>query len=152
MSSMMEFTAEKTPLTKNIDKKKGMTLVEVMAAMAILSILFVAISGLMINTVKIESRADKILETNNYLKSALLVFDEKMADVSEYIVEKTIEFSNVNEMQRRIVNKDYSSTGKYSMNIKSELQSDGLYKVIATMQNKNIEETKILIVSRDEHN
>ncbi|MDY3360343.1 MAG: type II secretion system protein [Clostridium celatum] len=148
MSSMMEFTAEKTPLTKNIDKKKGMTLVEVMAAMAILSILFVAISGLMINTVKIESRADKILETNNYLKSALLVFDEKMADVSEYIVEKTIEFSNVNEMQRRIVNKDYSSTGKYSMNIKSELQSDGLYKVIATMQNKNIEETKILIVSK----
>ncbi|CUO75566.1 PulJ/GspJ family protein [Clostridium disporicum] len=148
MSSMMEFTAEKTPLTKNIDKKKGMTLVEIMAAMAILSILFVAISGLMINTVKIESRADKILETNNYLKSALLVFDEKMADVSEYIVEKTIEFSNVNEMQRRIVNKDYSSTGKYSMNIKSELQSDGLYKVIATMQNKNIEETKILIVSK----
>ena len=34
MSSMMEFTAEKTPLTKNTDRKKGMTLVEVMAAMA----------------------------------------------------------------------------------------------------------------------
>lgn len=148
MISMMEFTAEKTPLTKKIDRKKGMTLVEVMAAMAILSILFVAISGLMLNAVKIENRSDKILETNNYLKSALIVFDEKMADVSEYIVEKTIEFSNVNEMQRRIINSDQSSTGKYSMNIKSELQSDGLYKVIATMKNKNIEETKILIVSK----
>ena len=148
MSSMMEFTAEKTPLTKNTDRKKGMTLVEVMAAMAILSILFVAISGLMINAVKIENRADKILEISNYLKSALLIFDEKMANVSDYIVEKNIEFSNVNEMQKRIVNKDEISTGKYSMNIKSELQSDGLYKVTATMKNKNIEETKILIVSK----
>lgn len=148
MSSMMEFTVEKTHLTKNTYRKKGMTLVEVMAAMAILSILFVAISGLMINAVKIENRADKILEISNYLKSALLIFDEKMANVSDYIVEKNIEFSNVNEMQKRIVNKDEISTGKYSMNIKSELQSDGLYKVTVTMKNKNIEETKILIVSK----
>lgn len=100
MISMMELMEKKTLSIKNTNRKKGMTLVEIMAAMAILSILFVAISGLMINAVKIENRADKILEISNYLKSALLIFDEKMANVSDYIVEKNIEFSNVNEMQK----------------------------------------------------
>ena len=41
MSSMMEFMEKTTPLNKKYDRKKGMTLVEIMAAMAILSILFV---------------------------------------------------------------------------------------------------------------
>ncbi len=38
---MMEFMEKITPLNKKYDRKKGMTLVEIMAAMAILSILFV---------------------------------------------------------------------------------------------------------------
>ncbi|MBM6838569.1 type II secretion system protein, partial [Clostridium saudiense] len=90
MISMMELMEEKTPLTKNTSKKKGMTLVEVMAAMAILSILFVAISSLMINVVKSEIRADEKLEINNYIKSALTLFDVKSVDIDNYTSMRTI--------------------------------------------------------------
>lgn len=57
MSSMMEFMEKTTPLNKKYDRKKGMTLVEIMAAMAILSILFVGISSYMLNIVKAENRS-----------------------------------------------------------------------------------------------
>ena len=125
-----------------------MTLVEVMAAMAILSILFVAISGLMINTVKSENRADSILEMSNYLKSALLLFDTKASNVESYEDEKIISFNNLGEMQNRINSVDTTSGGNFSIKIKSQLQANGLYKVTVYMKNRNIEETKTMIVSK----
>ena len=75
MISIMELMEKKTPLTKKYDKKKGMTLVEIMAAIAILSILFVGISGLIIGTAKSEGKADRKLESDGYLKNALLMFE-----------------------------------------------------------------------------
>ena len=75
MISIMELMEKKTPLTKKYDKKKGMTLVEIMAAIAILSILFVGISGLIIGTAKSEGKADRKLESDEYLKNALLMFE-----------------------------------------------------------------------------
>ena len=45
MISMMELMEKKTPSIKNNYRKKGMTLVEIMAAMAILSILLCAQHG-----------------------------------------------------------------------------------------------------------
>lgn len=75
MISIMELMEKKTPLTKKYDKKKGMTLVEIMAAIAILSILFVGISGLIIGIAKSEGKADRKLESDGYLKNALLMFE-----------------------------------------------------------------------------
>ena len=75
MISIMELMEKKTPLTKKYDKKKGMTLVEIMAAIAILSILFVGISGLIIGTAKSEGKVDRKLESDGYLKNALLMFE-----------------------------------------------------------------------------
>ena len=150
MISMMELMEEKTPLTKNTDKKKGMTLVEVMAAMAILSILFVGISSLMINVVKSEVRADEKLEINNYIKSALTLFDVKSVDIDNYTSMRTINFDDLDDMQYKIKNiKNLTDNeGKFSIDIIAELQESGLYKVTAYMKNKNVEDTKIIIVSR----
>ena len=150
MISMMELMEEKTPLTKNADKKKGMTLVEVMAAMAILSILFVGISSLMINVVKSEVRADEKLEINNYIKSALTLFDVKSVDIDNYTSMRTINFDDLDDMQYKIKNiKNLTDNeGKFSIDIIAELQESGLYKVTAYMKNKNVEDTKIIIVSR----
>ena len=150
MISMMELMEEKTPLTKNTSKKKGMTLVEVMAAMAILSILFVGISSLMINVVKSEVRADEKLEINNYIKSALTLFDVKSVDIDNYTSMRTINFDDLDDMQYKIKNiKNLTDNeGKFSIDIIAELQESGLYKVTAYMKNKNVEDTKIIIVSR----
>ncbi|MBM6861369.1 type II secretion system protein [Clostridium saudiense] len=150
MISMMELMEEKTPLTKNTSKKKGMTLVEVMAAMAILSILFVAISSLMINVVKSEIRADEKLEINNYIKSALTLFDVKSVDIDNYTSMRTINFDDLDDMQYKIKNiKNLTDNeGKFSIDIIAELQESGLYKVTAYMKNKNVEDTKIIIVSK----
>ena len=150
MISMMELMEEKTPLTKNTGKKKGMTLVEVMAAMAILSILFVGISSLMINVVKSEVRADEKLEINNYIKSALTLFDVKSVDIDNYTSMRTINFDDLDDMQYKIKNiKNLTDNeGKFSIDIIAELQESGLYKVTAYMKNKNVEDTKIIIVSR----
>ena len=150
MISMMELMEEKTPLTKNADKKKGLTLVEVMAAMAILSILFVAISSLMINVVKSEVRADEKLEINNYIKSALTLFDVKSVDIDNYTSMRTINFDDLDDMQYKIKNiKNLTDNeGKFSIDIIAELQESGLYKVTAYMKNKNVEDTKIIIVNK----
>lgn len=148
MSSMMEFTAEKTPLTKNTDRKKGMTLVEVMAAMGILSILFVAISGLMINAAKIENRADKMLESNNYLKSALLLFDTGAVTISNYYIEQTIGFEDINDMQNKMINNVFGESGKLEIKILAEVRDGGIFKITAKMNEPHIENKKIIYVNR----
>lgn len=77
MNSTMELMEKKTPLT-NIDRRKrGMTLVEMMVALAILVILFGAISSFIIGTVKIEDRSNTLLDNSSYVKAALLMFDLK---------------------------------------------------------------------------
>ena len=75
MSSMMEFMEKITPLNKKYDRKKGMTLVEIMAAMAILSILFVGISTMMINTAKTEDKSNVLLNNTAIIRAILTSFE-----------------------------------------------------------------------------
>lgn len=149
MISMMETMEKRIHLIKN-SKKKGMTLVEIMAAIAILSILFMGISGLILGAVKSEVRADDKLETNNYIKSALTLFDTKIANVEDYQIKKIINFEDLEDMQYKIknINSLNDNNGKFSIEIESKLQDNGLYKVKAHMKNKNIEDTKIIIVNK----
>ena len=150
MISTMELMEKKTPSIKKYDKKKGMTLVEVMAAMAILSILFVGISGLMISIVKTEVRSDEKLEINSYIKSALTLFDVKSANVENYTVKKIINFDDLDDMQYKIKNINFliDNEGKFTIDIIAELQENGFYKVTAHMKNKNVEDTKMIIVNK----
>ena len=148
MISMIEPMEKKTPSIKNTNRKKGMTLVEVMAAMAILSILFVGISGLMISIVKSENRADQKLEINNYVKSALILFDSKSANVESYKDGKTIFFNDLNEMQSKIISGDESGTGKYNIYIISTPKDNEFYKVTAHIKSKNVDDIKMIIVSK----
>lgn len=154
MISMMELMEEKTPLTKNTDKKKGMTLVEVMAAMAILSILFAAISGLMINTVKIEDRSNVLLDNSSIIKAIMLVFetDSDSSNDSENInnerfnqlkpindgeIKTTIiNFDTIEGMQDQLINGTISLVGKYKAKISIEkLRGKKLYKISTTLTN-----------------
>lgn len=154
MISMMEPMEEKTPLTKNTDKKKGMTLVEVMAAMAILSILFAAISGLMINTVKIEDRSNVLLDNSSIIKAIMLVFetDSDSSNDSENInnerfnqlkpindgdIKTTIiNFDTIEGMQDQLINGTISLVGKYKAKIGIEkLRGKKLYKISTTLTN-----------------
>ncbi len=154
MISMMELMEEKTPLTKNTDKKKGMTLVEVMAAMAILSILFAAISGLMINTVKIEDRSNVLLDNSSIIKAIMLVFetDSDSSNDSENInnerfnqlkpindgeIKTTIiNFDTIEGMQDQLINGTISLVGKYKAEISIEkLRGKKLYKISTTLTN-----------------
>lgn len=150
MISIIELMEKRTPSIKNNDKKNGMTLVEVMAAMAILSILFVGISGLMISIVKTEVRADEKLEINNYLKSALTLFDVRIVNIENYISKKTINFDDLDDMQYKIknINSLIDNEGEFTIEIIAELQENGFYKVIAYMKNKNVEDTKMIIVNK----
>lgn len=66
MISTMELMEKKTPSIKKTDRKKGMTLVEVMAAMAILSILFMGISSFIIGIVRNEAKSERKLESDGY--------------------------------------------------------------------------------------
>lgn len=154
MISMMELMEEKTPLTKNTDKKKGMTLVEVMAAMAILSILFAAISGLMINTIKIEDRSNVLLDNSSIIKAIMLVFetDSDSSNDSENInnerfnqlkpindgeIKTTIiNFDTIEGMQDQLINGTISLVGKYKAEISIEkLRGKKLYKISTTLTN-----------------
>ena len=160
MISITELMEKKTPSIKKYDKKKGMTLVEIMAAMAILSILFVAISSFMLNLVKSENRSNSYLNTTNYLKAALEVFELKAggditdsSDSRQYYIEKDkfelfidkevyIYFNNMDEMLSKITNANFEIidriyyTTKYKLKIKVTdkiLQKD-LYLVQVEMK------------------
>ena len=141
MISIMELMEKKTPSIKNIDRKKGMTLVEIMAAMAILSILFVGISTLIISTVKNEARTNRKLESDGYLKNALLIFESGLVPPSDNL-SFTVKFDDIIQMQEGILTlRDTNKgNGNYEMSIKIILENDNLYKVDATFINSKGEE------------
>ena len=154
MISMMELMEKKTLSIKNTNRKKGMTLVEIMAAMAILSILFAAISGLMINTVKIEDRSNVLLDNSSIIKAIMLVFetDSDSSNDSENInnerfnqlkpindgdIKTTIiNFDTIEGMQDQLINGTISLVGKYKAEISIEkLRGKKLYKISTTLTN-----------------
>ncbi len=140
MISMMETMEKRIHLIKN-SKKKGMTLVEIMAAIAILSILFIGISQLIVGTVKSEARADRRLESDGYLKNALLMFETGLISPEESL-SFTVKFDDIIQMQEGIKNlKDITlGQGTYEILITSNLERNNLYKVNAVFKNLKGEE------------
>ena len=139
MISMMELMEEKTPLTKNTSKKKGMTLVEVMAAMAILSILFMGISSFIIGIVRNEAKSERKLESDGYLKNALLMFESGVVSPSNSL-SFTVEFDDIIEMQNEIEKLANGGEGIYTLKITTTDSEEGnLYKINATFTNEREE-------------
>ena len=145
MISIMELMEKKTPSIKKYDKKKGMTLVEVMAAMAIFSILFVGISGFIINVAKSEGRSERKLESDGYLKNTLLMFESGLVKPIDGL-NFTVKFDDIIEMQegiQKVIQGDTSvkTSGTYEINIQINSESsDSLYKVDARFKNSRGEE------------
>lgn len=173
MSSMMEFMEKTTPLNKKYDRKKGMTLVEIMAAIAILSILFVGISSYMLNIVKAENRSKQYLDTTNYLKAALDVFKLKAggevsdsSDTRKYYIEKDkfdnfvnkdfyVYFDDMEEMLKKLTDAtvEYSNvanyTTKYELNVNvSKVTDKELYLVKVEMNYGGSIDSKELYINR----
>ena len=143
MISIMELMEKKTPSIRKYDKKKGMTLVEIMAAMAILSILFIGISTLIINTSKIEGRSERGLESDTYLKNVLYMFESGIVNAKDLKYrDYTISFDDLDEMQEQVKNKTSVSGSKYTLRIVTELKSgsNNIYKVTATIYKGKIDE------------
>ncbi|WP_300903234.1 type II secretion system protein J [uncultured Clostridium sp.] len=140
MISMMETMEKRIHLIKN-SKKKGMTLVEIMAAIAILSILFMGISQLIVGTVKSEARADRRLESDGYLKNALLMFETGLISPEESL-SFTVKFDDIIQMQEGIKNLKNITLGQgtYEILITSNLERNNLYKVNAVFKNLKGEE------------
>ena len=110
--------------------------------MAILSILFVGISGFIINTAKNEGRADRKLEGDGYLKSALLMFESGLVQPSDKL-NFTVKFDNIAEMQQGITTLMNCNKGNenYEISITSSLESsNNLYRVNANFKNSRGEE------------
>ena len=171
MISIMELMEKKTPLIKNRDKKKGMTLVEIMAAMAIFSILFVAISSLMVNTAKIESKSNTLLDNTTIVKSVLTVFEVNGDGdgTGEYISNERfeelkissnsnpdklieIEFNTINNMQKQLISGDNSDGNNYTAKIKIEkVAGKKLYLINVNLKNniKNEFVEKKMFINRN---
>lgn len=140
MISTMELMEKKTPSIKKTDRKKGMTLVEVMAAMAILSILFMGISSFIIGIVRNEAKSERKLESDGYLKNALLMFESGIVSPSDSL-NFTIKFDDVIEMQDQIENMTDGGEGIYTLKITTSDSEEGnLYKINATFINEREEE------------
>ena len=137
MISTMELMEKKTPSIKKTNRKKGMTLVEVMAAMAILSILFMGISSFIIGIVRSEAKSERKLESDGYLKNALLMFESGIVSSSDSL-ELNINFDDVIEMQDQIEKMTSGGEGVYTLKITSSLVGN-LYRVDATFTNERYE-------------
>ena len=144
MISIMELMEKKTLLIKKKKVKKGMTLVEIMAAIAILSILFIGISNLIIGIVNSEAKANRKLESDGYLKNALLMVESGVVSPSSFS-ELQVYFNNIDEMKERIEklqnmddNDSDNNNYKYKIEIITESQGENnLYKVEATLYNNS---------------
>lgn len=139
MISTIELMEKKIPSIKKTDRKKGMTLVEVMAAMAILSILFMGISSFIIGIVRNEAKSERKLESDGYLKSALLMFESGVVSPSGDSLEFTIKFNDILEMQEKIEKLANGGEGIYILKITVTTVGD-LYRVDATFKNERDEE------------
>lgn len=153
MISIMELMEKKTPLIKRNNKKKGMTLVEIMAAMAILTILFIGISGLLIGIVKNEAKANRKLESDGYLKNALLMFESGIVSPSDSL-NFTVKFDNITEMKEGITTLQNTNKGNGTYEITIKISSENkkdLYKINATFRNSKDEEYSkhIYVFKRD---
>lgn len=150
MSLIMKVMEKKTPLIKIKHKKRGITLIEVMAAIAIISILFVSISQFILSVAKNEAISERKLENYGYLKNILSIFENKLVKCEDNL-DLYISFDNVAEMQEKILNlqEDINENKEYKLNIKINLidEVNNIYRVFAKVTNsRNEGEEKYLYV------
>lgn len=164
MSSMMEFMEKITPLNKKYDRKKGMTLVEIMAAMAILSILFVGISTMMINTAKTEDKSNVLLSNTAIIRAIFTSFEVNTdgSRTIDYInntrfynlkekVNITLRFNTIENMQQQLKDDLIISDGSnYIAEITIRDDGDNIYNIKINLINniKNEDITKEMYVYR----
>ncbi|MBD7915998.1 prepilin-type N-terminal cleavage/methylation domain-containing protein [Clostridium sp. Sa3CUN1] len=153
MISIMELMEKKILLTKKNSNKKGMTLVEIMAAMAILSILFIGISSFIIGIVNSEAKTNRKLESDGYLKNALLMFESGVVSPGDSL-NFTVSFDNIEQMKTGIETLQNTNEGNgiYKITITTNLEGENnLYKVEATFKNSRNEEYSkhIYVLRRD---
>lgn len=150
MSLIMKVMEKKTPLIKIKHKKRGITLIEVMAAIAIISILFVSISQFILSVAKNEAISERKLENYGYLKNILSIFENKLVKCEDNL-DLYISFDNVAEMQEKILNlqEDINENKEYKLNVKINLidEVNNIYRVFAKVTNsRNEGEEKYLYV------
>ena len=164
MSSMMEFMEKITPLNKKYDRKKGLTLVEIMAAMAILSILFVGISTMMINTAKTEDKSNVLLNNTAIIRAIFTSFEVNTdgSRTIDYInntrfynlkekVNITLRFNTIENMQQQLKDDLIISDGSnYIAEITIRDDGDNIYNIKINLINniKNEDITKEMYVYR----
>lgn len=147
MISIVEFMEKKTLLIKGNTKKKGMTLVEVMAAMAILSILFVGISGMISTIIKSETKSNELLDNSTIAKAVLSIFevsgneyitDEKFNELLDN--DKIYKFDTISNLKEQILESKPNDGDKYTVELKVDMQGEesNLYKIkVAVYNNKS---------------
>ncbi|CDM68493.1 Hypothetial membrane protein [Clostridium bornimense] len=146
------------------NKKKGFTLVEIMAAMAIFLILSLSIGNLLTSSAKIENKSNNRLENINYVKAVMDIFDVKRGDGTDnetisndrfnYFLNNgvvTISFDNMDELEKKILGTYTGTDGTtYSAIIKVSNKESNIYKVEATVKDneKGNEVDKKIYISR----
>lgn len=148
----------------SLNKKKGFTLVEIMAAMAIFLILSLSIGKILTSSSKIENKSNNRLENINYVKAVMDIFDVKRGDGTDnetisndrfnYFLNNgvvTISFDNMDELQKKILGTYTGTDGTtYSAIIKVSNEESNIYKVEATVKDneKGNEVDKKIYISR----
>ena len=148
----------------SLNKKKGFTLIEIMAALAIFLILSLSIGQILTSSSKIESKSNNRLENINYVKAVMDIFDVKRGDGTDnetisndrfnYFLNNgvvTISFDNMDELQKKILGTYTGTDGTtYSAIIKVSNEESNIYKVEATVKDneKGNEVDKKIYISR----
>lgn len=148
----------------SLNKKKGFTLIEIMAALAIFLILSLSIGQILTSSSKIESKSNNRLENINYVKAVMDIFDVKRGDGTDnetisndrfnYFLNNgvvTISFDNMDELEKKILGTYTGTDGTtYSAIIKVSNEESNIYKVEATVKDneKGNEVDKKIYISR----
>ena len=148
----------------SLNKKKGFTLIEIMAALAIFLILSLSIGKILTSSSKIENKSNNRLENINYVKAVMDIFDVKRGDGTDnetisndrfnYFLNNgvvTISFDNMDELQKKILGTYTGTDGTtYSAIIKVSNEESNIYKVEATVKDneKGNEVDKKIYISR----
>ena len=148
----------------SLNKKKGFTFIEIMAALAIFLILSLSIGQILTSSSKIESKSNNRLENINYVKAVVDIFDVKRGDGTDnetisndrfnYFLNNgivTVSFDNMDELEKKILGTYTGTDGTtYSAIIKVSNEESNIYKVEATVKDneKGNEVDKKIYISR----
>ncbi|WP_195986833.1 prepilin-type N-terminal cleavage/methylation domain-containing protein [Clostridium sp. D53t1_180928_C8] len=123
MISIIKIMERKTPLIKNNKSKKAFTLIELMASLAIVTILFGVIGTFIVTLVKLEDKSNTYLSNTPYIKSIMDLASvennfKKIKELSNN--EEIIYFDEINELQDKLLS-NISNIEDLSKNYKAEI-------------------------------